>query len=188
MNTLLQRALAFTEPFEGGYVNNPNDPGGATNMGITLTTLKEAAAKLHGHTYDPFLDGNITINVLKMLTIQEVEDIVTVEGFWCDAFDQINDILAIKTFDFGFNMGIRSGNMLLQNAVNDTAGKTLVYVDGVLGPNSVKAVTSLNATGVLANLIARAKSHYIDIVHVNPKLQEFLNGWIRRAEAVPAAS
>lgn len=185
--TRLQQALAFTEPFEGGFSDNPLDHGGATNKGITFTTLKDASARLLGHTHDPMFDGTITINILKNLTDEEVEDIVTVEGFWPDTLEIIDINVAIKAFDLAFNMGIRSGFKLLQMAVNTVVGRPLITVDGCLGPASTAAISAQDPKALLTTLVATAVAHYNAVVALEPSQSIFLKGWLRRANALPSA-
>jgi lysozyme family protein len=182
---LIQAALAFTLPFEGGFVDDPDDHGGATNMGITLRTLKDASARVHGHAFDKDLDGDIDVDDLKLMSTEEVEEVILVEGFWPDTLDVIDRTLAIKTFDFGFNMGIRSGGKLLQTAVNNLAGRSLLAIDGVLGSASAIAINSLDSGKLVSTLIQVAISHYNAIVLRDPTQSKFLKGWIRRANALP---
>lgn len=186
--TRLQQALAFTEPFEGGFSDNPLDAGGATNKGITFATLKDASARLLGHTHDPVFDGTVTMNVLKNLTDAEVEDIVTVEGFWPDTLEIIDISVAIKAFDLAFNLGIRSGFKLLQIAVNTVVGRQLIAVDGCLGTASTAAITAQDPKLLLTTLVAGAVEHYDAIVALKPSQSVFLKGWLRRANAIPSAS
>lgn len=183
--TPCQQAIAYMLHNEGGWSDNPLDHGGPTNMGITLSTLKHAAAQLQGHDFDPLLDGDVTVDTLKQLTSDQIEDIIKVEGFWPDTFDQLNRKVAIKTFDFGFNMGARTGIKLLQSACNALSLVKRISVDGVCGPATVALANSLNANLLTSRLVFGATIHYRAIVQTNPSQYVFLQGWLARAERLP---
>ena len=92
MRAYFEQALAFTLQFEGGYVNHPKDPGGHTNKGVTLTTLRR---------YKP----GATVADLKAISNDLVRRIY-LDGYW----DKVNaDKLAAgvdgATFDYGVNSG-----------------------------------------------------------------------------------
>jgi lysozyme family protein len=92
----------------------------------------------------------------------------------------------VKTFDFGFNMGVRSGVKLLQCAVNQCNQNTLLAVDGILGSGTVKAVNTVKPSLLLTALISQAKNHYTNIAQHKPVLVKYLHGWLNRAERLPA--
>jgi len=83
----LDRALAFTLAWEGGFVDNPNDPGGATNYGISQRAF-------------PHLD-------IRNLTLPEAKDIYK-QAYW-NAIDGDRRPLveAIALFDFAVHSGVR---------------------------------------------------------------------------------
>ena len=97
------RALAFTLKWEGGYVCNPNDPGGETNFGITKAV------------YDAYRkDAKLPVQSIKLITANEVHDIYE-DRYWIKAgCNKITDTaLAISVFDFAVNGGVsRAVNML----------------------------------------------------------------------------
>lgn len=91
-----KKALAFTLKWEGGYVNNPDDPGGATNQGITQ------------RTYDLYRkDHNLPPLSVKHIQVPEVEKIYA-DYYWlparCESLPLKN---AIATFDFAVHSGVR---------------------------------------------------------------------------------
>lgn len=88
-------ALKQTLLFEGGYVNNPNDPGGSTNKGVTKAV------------YDSYrLKKGLAIQSVKLISNDEVYDIYK-NLYWnackCDLIKDPK--LAISVFDFGVNAG-----------------------------------------------------------------------------------
>lgn len=92
---LFKKALAFVLKWEGGYVNNPNDKGGATNKGITQ------------YTYNSWLvsQGKPRKDV-KFITQQEVEEIYY-KNYWLKAnCNNMSKIFAVICFDTAVNMGV----------------------------------------------------------------------------------
>ena len=101
-------ALAFTLKWEGGYVCNPNDPGGETNKGITKLV------------YDSYRKSkSLSIQSVKLISDGEVHDIYA-ERYWIKAgCNKITDIaLAISVFDFAVNAGVSRAVNMLASAPN----------------------------------------------------------------------
>jgi lysozyme family protein len=136
---------------EGGYVNNPNDPGGETMFGISKRSY-------------PRLD-------IKNLTRDEAIEIYRTD-FW--KFDGVNDqCLATKIFDSYVNMG-HTAIKLLQRLLGQAQ-------DGAWGPNTQAAVNSRIPELLLQNYRDALVQHYQDIVDANPAEHVFLVGWLIRA-------
>lgn len=162
---------------EGGLVNNANDPGGATNFGISLYWLQHQG---DFQSADLNHDGRIDINDIKLLTKE------TAAGFyrtkWWDLYkyDRIqNDDLATKVFDSAVNMGGIQAHKLLQRAINGCGGSC--GVDGQLGPATLAAMNSIDAVALLRRFRQALADFYISLANMRPKLREFLAGWLRRA-------
>jgi lysozyme family protein len=114
------KCLKFVLQFEGGFVNNPKDPGGPTNLGVTQATLSN------------FLGRQATIAEVRALTPAKVAPIYRLK-FW----DHINgdDLPAgvdLAVFDFGVHSGPRRGIIGLQRALD-------LADDGKLGPVTTAA-------------------------------------------------
>jgi len=114
------RCLEFVLQFEGGFVNNPKDPGGPTNRGVTQATLSA------------FLGRQATIAEVKALTPATVAPIYRAK-FW----DHVNgdDLPAgidLAVFDFGVHSGPSRGVIGLQRALK-------LADDGKLGPVTTAA-------------------------------------------------
>ena len=92
MKTKFETALEFTLKYEGGYVDHPSDPGGATNHGITLRTAKENAV-------DVDKDGDTEKEDMKKLPLETAMQIYKAQywnvirgddypvGYACSMFD-----------------------------------------------------------------------------------------------------
>lgn len=190
ISELEQRAIDFTigkkgaGGLEGGFANDKDDHGGPTFSGFTLNTLRRLSAQIHGHDFDKDKDGDIDVDDLKKL---DYDDLVAMaDTYWNSLLDQIrHEVVAIKTFDFGFNMGQKSGIILLQKATNFASHKAVLNVDGKLGPMTITAVNTCDGNDLLNCLIEEAKDHYQDIVNADPTQLKWLRGWRIRANKLP---
>lgn len=102
---LFKKALSFVLKWEGGYVNNPNDKGGATNKGITQ------------YTYNNWLKNKkLPIKNIKEITQNEVEEIYY-NNYWKKAgCSNMTPCFSILAFDTAVNMGITRINEFLSAA------------------------------------------------------------------------
>lgn len=136
-----EKALKFTLQWEGGYVNNPNDSGGATNKGITQ------------RVYDEYLinKGLPPFSVRNILQ-KEVEDIYK-ELYWNKVgADSLDPKLAIAAFDFAVNSGVNRARRYVTQC--DSAEKLLLareqYIKQIgAGKNSVFLKGWLNRVNAL---------------------------------------
>ena len=175
-----EKAIKEILKHEGGYVNNPNDPGGITNKGVTLRLIKD-----HPELGDFDLDGDVDAEDIKNMTVENATKIY--KDLWWDKFGYgkfTNDAIALKVFDFAVNAGASRSHKILQASIN-SFGMNLT-VDGILG-NATFQVVNHFADGDVDKLLAtfRTKQYqfYVDIATKNPKLQVFLKGWEHRAKA-----
>lgn len=144
---------------EGGYVNNPADPGGETNFGISKRAYpnvdiknltKEAAAEIYRHDYWRFGDLNS-------------QDIAT------------------KLLDMSVNIGIKRAVTLCQISINDIGGHC--NVDGKWGPSTESTVNGSEANVLLPEIRASQSHYYTNLVAQRPELYQFLRGWLRRVQS-----
>lgn len=156
-----QIALPFTLAREGGYVDDPADPGGATNFGITEKV------------YDAWrtAQGQPTQDV-RLISSQEVSAIY-LQKYWTLAHcDVMPAAMAVVTFDTAVNSGVEEAIILLQRAVGATA-------DGVWGPMTATMVGKAGPKAFEDYLWLRADLDR-GIAAAHPERQKFLPGWIRR--------
>lgn len=156
-------ALAFVLAHEGGFSDHPNDPGGATNKGVTLATFSR------------FLGREATVAELKRISDARVSEIYRA-GYWVKAAcDRWPPAAALLVFDAAVNQGPRAAIEFLQRAVK-------VKADGVVGPLTRAAVEKAAARDLAAlvdEIAARRMAHYGSL----STFGTFGLGWSRRLMA-----
>jgi lysozyme family protein len=161
--------LPFILKWEGGYVNDPDDLGGATNKGVTIATWRQVG-------YDKDGDGDIDVQDLKLLTDDDVLNRVLKPHYW-DRWkaDQIkSQKIADILVDWVWGSGA-SGIIIPQRLLGVTA-------DSIVGPKTLAAVNSRNPDE-LFDEICRERIQYIDdICQKRPTNNKFRRGWLNRLE------
>jgi len=169
MKAEISKLMPFVLKHEGGFVNNANDPGGATNMGVTLEVWKSQG-------YDKDGDHNIDVVDLKKITKEDATKIMK-ENYW-DRWgaDLINsqavaNILVDWTWCSGA-WGIKIPQRLLGLKEDGLVGaKTISAVNETIAKDEAKFVQQLYL----------AREQYIkDIIKKNAKLETFRKGWTNR--------
>ena len=162
---------------EGGWVSNPNDPGGQTNFGISMTTIKKMGFSTHELGVDNLTDPDC----LKKMTVESAKNVYR-EIYW-DPFryDNINDqTVATKILDCGVNCGSIKANFMAQKAANDCGH--LLALDGKLGPQSFAAINSIDSQTYIKAYADQMTKNYLAIINNNPSLAEFQSNWLKRAQ------
>ncbi len=159
-NSILEKTLEF----EGGFVDDPDDKGGATNYGIT-----EDVAREHGYEGD-----------MKDLPKSKAVEIYK-ESYVDPLLDDIDSkVIQLLVFDASVNHGTKWGIKFLQRAYN-TLNFDPIAEDGVLGSQTVGAVNKYDDTQSLAFwcLIVRGQ-YFRDIVKKSQSQKRFIKGWGNR--------
>ena len=167
---------------EGGFVNDPNDPGGATKYGVTLATLRRLGLDITG-------DGKTDIGDLRALTPDRAVQIYTEYYFRRPRLSDLPEALQPSVFDMYLNAGANAIKVLQQLLADMGAdlGK-----DGVVGPQTITAAHAAAATDPVlltdAYGIAR-RNYYYALADARPQSRKFARrqdggkgGWILRAE------
>lgn len=160
--TYVADALLYVIENEGGYVNDPDDPGGETKYGITKRifpevdiknlTKEQAMALYYTHYWIP--------SNLSAIKIKSV---------------------AIKMLDAAVNMGIRTAILCMQRAIRSLNSDVEVEADGILGPITANAINNASYYPLLTAYASELAGYYRWLVCKNPNLFKFLEGWENRA-------
>lgn len=159
----LQQALAFTLPAEGGFSDNPNDPGGATMHGVTQAT------------YDRYRNSKgLPSAPVKDISDSDVESIYQ-QMYWVPSHaGELSTRLGVVMFDTAVNTGPSQAIKLLQDACG-------VASDGVFGVATRTALEGIPDDEVCGAMIDARRSFYRALAQ-KPKLAEFLDGWLKRCD------
>lgn len=167
---------------EGGYVDDPDDPGGATNFGVTIHTMRRLGLDLDG-------DGTVTARDVRLLTRDQAVEIFIEHYFNRPGIAGLPECLQASVFDMYVNAG---GNAvkILQRLLRDMGLD--VSVDGAIGPQTRRAAhaAQAQAPGHLADAYGIARrNYYYGIGDRRPQSRKYARrrdggkgGWIRRAE------
>ncbi len=157
---------------EGGYSNNPYDPGGPTNFGITQKELTRVYKQLN------------LPEVVKSLTVDEAATYY--KSQWWDKYhyEAINSLaIASKLFNMAVNMGPSAATRLIQESCNYLGYP--IRMDGILGAETFGVINQICLYGMeedlMGDLIDNQKWYYEQLVDAKPKLEVFLKGWLNRA-------
>lgn len=154
------QAIDFVLENEGGYSNNPADPGGETNFGLSRAQY-------------PHLD-------LKTLTR---EDAVTIyqRDYWQAQFDAFSSQrIATKVFDACVNLGPTQAIRMLQLALGSIQAGPII-ADGKLGPETTAHVNAADEDTLIDEFKARLAKFYCDEAVKGTGKNGFVMGWMRRA-------
>ena len=172
-----EKAVQKTLQLEGGYVNDPADPGGPTKYGIT-----EATARAHGYIGDMC---DLPLDLAKK---------IYKESYWDVArLDEVDSqLIAENIFDCNVNCGVLVGGRLLQETLNclntDPSGRQMypeIYVDGIIGPNTLKTLRrALQCRRDMESLIVTLfnclrANRYVNIIRSRPSSRKFMIGWLK---------
>ena len=168
---------------EGGYVNDADDPGGATNHGVTIHTLRRLGRDIDG-------DGDIDAADVRQLTRAAAQDILVEHYFIRPRIAELPEEIQASVFDMYVNSG-RNAVRILQRLLNDM--RLGVSVDGVIGPQTIRACE--HAAGAAPSYFADAygiarRNYYYALADRRPASRKYARrrdggkgGWITRAEA-----
>ncbi len=157
----LDDCLLFTLREEGGFVNDPRDPGGATNMGVTLATLRVWRD-----------DPHLGVTDVRALTRDMVTSIYGAD-YWnklrCDALPSGLDLMV---FDFAVTSGTLRSAKMLQGVL----GLVGSAVDGSIGPDTLHRAQTCTCADVVPRLGDLHAAYYrgLSTFHV------FGAGWLAR--------
>lgn len=168
---------------EGGYVNDPDDPGGATKYGVTIHTMRRLGVDLDG-------DGDVDEEDVKLLTIQQATKIFIDHYFQKPGIWRLPLNIQPSVFDMQVNAGSNAVEILQRLLVN--LGDKALKVDGKIGPQTASAAASMYQD--MGELLVDAygierRNYYYALGDRRPSLRKYARrrdggkgGWIKRAE------
>ena len=167
---------------EGGYVNDPDDPGGATNYGVTIGTMKSLGLDLNK-------DGRVDATDVRMLTRAQAQQIFVEHYFRRPRLSDLPPAVQASVFDMYVNAGTNAVKILQRLVARMGFPAT---ADGVIGPQTVAAAHDAAAAApdhfADAYGIAR-RNYYYSLADQRPASRKYARsksggkgGWITRAE------
>jgi len=115
---------------EGGFVDDPDDPGGATKYGVTIHTMRRLGLDLDG-------DGDVDVSDVRKLSRDRATQIFIDHYFHRSKIVQLPQVLQASVFDMNVNAGANSVR-ILQRLVRRLGFR--IGVDGQIGPQTISAV------------------------------------------------
>lgn len=167
MKKNFRAALRLVLMHEGGYVDHPLDPGGATNMGITRRTL----AQWRG--VKPW--WALPKSQVRELTRREVGRIYRARYWDAVSGDLLPSGVDYAVFDYAVNSGVSRAARALQRVVG-------ARVDGIIGPQTRAAVAKLESASIIRRLVRQRMSFLQRLKH----WRTFGRGWSSRVKGVLA--
>jgi len=150
---------------EGGYVNDPRDPGGRTNLGVTQ------------RAWEAYVGGDVDETFMRKLKPEMVKPFY--KAMYWDKIkgDDLPSGVDYAAYDFAVNSGIGRAAKMLQQIAG-------VLVDGSLGPKSMGAIRECNPKE-MADALCEMR---LDFLKRLPTFETFGKGWSRRVSEVSAKS
>jgi len=153
--------------WEAGFVDDPTDKGGATNMGITIGTWKQIG-------YDKDGDGDIDVQDIRKLDARDFACVLKVYWNRWQANRIINQSVANLLVDWVFTSGAW-GIKIPQRILK-------LKEDGVVGNQTIIAVNLVDQKKLFNEIFEARKKFFQDIVKNNPSQKRFLKGWLNRLD------
>ncbi|AGK58082.1 hypothetical protein HYPDE_32038 [Hyphomicrobium denitrificans 1NES1] len=169
-DTIFLKALAHVLDMEGGYSNDPYDPGGPTNRGITL----DAYAAFKSEAVDDVSRARLIAELKRIpdATVTAIYRQCYFDPASCPVFTAP---LALMHFDAAVNHGVGAAIRMLQGVVDVTA-------DGEIGPDTLAAIGAKSLSDLLDDYAEMRRTRYRALPH----FWRFGRGWLKRVDATLA--
>lgn len=161
MKENFDQSFAYVMENEGGFVNDPDDPGGMTNHGVTKAT------------YEAYVGHSVSESDMRSLTVDGVKPLYKT-GYWDKvAGDEMPSGVDYALMDYAVNSGVSHAVKALQAALN-------VPADGVLGPLTLKSAQEANPVS-LVDKLCQARLQFLQGLNT---FNKFGKGWTTRVNQV----
>jgi lysozyme family protein len=165
-------ALRHVLEMEGGWTDDPHDPGGPTNKGITLAVYaRERGAEV---TTENLAELKSALRTIPDALVRKIYETRYWEPTRCPA---LRPSLALMHFDAGVNHGVGTAARILQEVLG-------VAIDGEIGPFTLGAARTADPRDSLARYAAIRRRRYRALPH----FWRFGRGWLRRVDATLATA
>ncbi len=144
---------------EGGFSDNPHDPGGVTNLGVTIAS------------WSSWIGRPATIAEMRMLTPEQVAPLYERNYYNASHANDCPSGVDLMVFDDAVNTGPMRAIRRLQEAVG-------VSADGIVGPATLAAIRGCNPSAVIDKLADLRDDYYRQL----PQFDTFGHGWLARVE------
>lgn len=156
-----EKCFALVLKNEGGYVDNPADPGGATNLGCTKAV------------WEQYVGHSVTKDDIKALTPNDVMPLYKAKYWDTIKGDDLPEGVDYAVFDFAINSGPSRAAKTLQSVLSTNP-------DGQIGPATLRALETSNPREV-ATAVCEARLAFLQSL---PTYGTFGKGWSRRVSEV----
>lgn len=157
MKKNFDKCLSMLLHHEGGFVNHVDDPGGATNLGVTQKV------------YEEWVGHKVTIEDMKNLDFTKVAPIYRKNYFDGVRFDDLPSGVDWSVVDWGVNSGPGRAAKALQRIIGSTA-------DGAIGPKTLQAVADMEPRDIIEKMHDARQRFYERL----STFETFGRGWTRR--------
>ena len=164
-----EQALPIILREEGGFSNDPADPGGITNLGVTKRVWE-------AWTHNPASESD-----MRSLTVSQVAPLYRAQYWNALDADSLPPAIALCVFDFGVNAGVARAARLLQSMVG-------VLQDGHVGPNTGAALNNWVSVHSIAEVVRQYQVARVAFYKSLPTFSHFGAGWINRCTAIETAA
>lgn len=161
----IEKLAPIISKWEGGFVNDPADKGGATNMGITIGTWKSVG-------YDKNKDAKIDEKDIKLLDKKDFESVLLKYWNKWKADEIKNQSVANILVDWYWGSG-KWGILIPQRLLGVTD-------DGIVGKMTIGRLNEMNQEQFFNKIVEARKKFLNDIVKNNPSQKRFIKGWLNR--------
>ena len=161
MKDNFSQCFALVLKNEGGYVDNPADPGGATNLGCTKAV------------WEQYIGRSVTKDDIKALTPNDVMPLYKAKYWDTIKGDDLPEGVDYAVFDYAINSGPSRAAKALQSVLSIT-------VDGQIGPATLRALETANPREV-ATAVCEARLAFLQSL---PTYATFGRGWSSRVSEV----
>lgn len=176
--------LAFTLSAEGGYQDDPDDPGNYTGGAVGVGTLVGTNFGISAPTLVRWMgdeSDRVTAAFMKALPKETVESIYGAHYWNVISGNQLTQSIALSVFDHGVNRGPRRSVLLLQQALGFHGND----LDGVIGPITLMAANHVRSK---SGTVKRLRQYQIDDYQSLSGFSRYGDGWLARAARRAAAA